>query len=166
MPSESHSEISSIDLLTELTSVLRLNGLNHSRSLKPCPGFPGCSVTVAQGSTCRVWSYQMWCSCSDERWYLWWMTAQPVMRSPLNLNDKRSQCKLCTHHCSATFECDQVANIFCWSLREGTELCYDFILASLFKYCSGLLVPLLNFSMIGTLIKVPSGLSPIAKAQV
>lgn len=59
------------------------------------------------------------------------------MRTPLNLNDKRSQCQVCTHHCSTASECDQVAHSFCLSLEgEGNRLSYHFILASQVKYCS------------------------------
>ena len=38
-----------------------------------------------------------------KRWKLtlWWMGTHSIMRSPLNLNDKRSRCQVCTHHRSA-----------------------------------------------------------------
>ena len=56
------------------------------------------------------------------------------MRSPLNLNDKRSRGQVCIHHHSAASECDQVANSYCVSLEaEANRLSYDFILLWLFK---------------------------------
>lgn len=99
------------------------------------------------------WVWPSWAKCSfrDESWHFWWMRTHFVMKSPLDLNDKRSQCHVCTHHFSAASEWGQVAHSFCFcSGGEGTRLSYDFILGLRVKYDSA---PLLSFCMMGTLIK-------------
>lgn len=87
-----------------------------------------------------------WCSAGydqrDESWHFWWMSAHSVLRSPLNLHDKRSQCQVRTHHRSAASDCDQVDRSFCFSLEgEGNRLSYDFSLSAIGQalYCTSAL---------------------------
>lgn len=84
-----------------------------------------------------------------------------MLRRPLDLHDKRSQCQVRTHHCSAASDCGQVDHSFRFSLEgEGNRLAYDFFLALRVKLCSAQLLFLLSFHTMRTLIKAPSIVIP------
>lgn len=122
-----------------------------------------CTVTVAWDGSClgmiRVVS-TLW---EDERCHCWWMWTQFVMVNPLNLNDTRSQCQVCTDHCSASLLMWPGGKQILLNLEEASpSLWYYFGIPD---QTSRHLFLLVTFCMMGTLIKFLSTQNLTAKVQ-